>query len=233
MKISVQRDVYKKIDPKLRVAFIKLINVNNKVNLAESINLLKDAEDYIRLTYNKENIKNHYLIDSWSVLQQKLGKKARKHHSSVERIFDHVLSNKTLASKNVLDNLVSYFSLKNVIPVSVDDMDKLVGDITFKVSRGTEKAGKKKVENNVLIYQDSSRKDKVLGVKMDLWKSSRTKLSVNTTSALIHVEVLPPFSNKQLNSILDDMIGLIQSFTNAKCEKVILTEKNDIVEWDI
>ncbi|MBT3297789.1 hypothetical protein HN385_02605 [archaeon] len=231
MKISVQRDVYKKIDPKLRVALIKLVNIDNKTNLQESINLLKDAEDYIRLTYNKENIKNHYLIDSWSILQRRLGKKARKHHSSVERVFDHVLSKKTLSSKNVLDNLINYFSLKNVIPVSIDDHDKLVGDILFKVSRGTEKAGRKKIENNVLIYQDSARKDRVLGVKLDLWKSSRTKLSVNTKSALIHVEVLPPFSNKQLNSILDDMIGLINSFTNAKCSKVILTEKNDMIEW--
>ncbi len=64
MKITINKEVFKKFHPKFKVAFILLKDMDNSSKIQDSYHLLKEAEQLIRLTFNKDIVKNHHLISS-------------------------------------------------------------------------------------------------------------------------------------------------------------------------
>ena len=183
MKISITKDVFKSFNPKLSVPILIASDIDNKSKLQESRHLLQEMEEIIRLTFNNTTIKNHNLISPWRVAQEKYGAKARHYHTSVERLYKKVISGRTVASKDVLTNIMKYIALKHIIPLGVDDFEKIEGDVTFTLSKGTEKVNfVQKIKKGALFYRD---RKKVLGTKLDFWKNSKTNLTSNSTNALM------------------------------------------------
>jgi len=223
-KITINKEVFNKLHPKLRVAFILVKNVDNKKQLKESVLLLKDAEKYAQLTYNKDNLKNHGLVSSWALLEEKQLTKAKRKHSSLEKLFHKVLTKKKITAKDVVTNVVNYLSLKEIVPMSADDYDKIKGNLSIRLANGTEK---KNLRKGTLIYCDSAKKNKVLGSKLDQWKSPRTKVKPDSKNILIHVEALPPITTKQFYAVVNETVNLVKSFTGGSVKKVVLSKNKN------
>jgi DNA/RNA-binding domain of Phe-tRNA-synthetase-like protein len=222
MKITVKKKVFKKFS-NLKIAFLSVQNIDNNKKLKESIHLLNEVEHLIHLTFNKDTIKNHNLISPWAVAQEEFGKKAKHYHTSVERLLKKVLAKKSIATKNVLTNLMRYIALKHIIPFGIDNHDKIHGNLTFDLSSGKEKVSiLKKLKKNALYYQDEKN---VLGTKLDFWKSKKTILNNKSKSALIHFEVLPPITQKKLNEITKETVNLIKTFCGGGVKIYFLNEK--------
>lgn len=227
MKITIQKEVFRKFNPKFRMAFIHVQNLDNKSKLKESKHLLKEAEKMIKLTFNKETLKNHHLISPWSVAREHFGKEAKHYNTSVERLLKRVLKGRTVATKDVLTNILRYLSLKYIVPFGIDDPAEMKGELVFKLSKGKEKVGVlRKLKKNALYYKDAKG---VLGTKLDYWKSRRTKLVPQSFYALIHFEILPPLTTKQMNEIVKEANSLIRSFCNGKTKVFTLTKKKNSV----
>ena len=221
MKISIKKEVFKKF-PKIKIALILAENIDNKKKLKESIQLLQEVEQLIRLTFNKETIKNHHLIAPWAVAQEEFGKNAQHHHTSVERLLKNVLTGKSVVTKDVVTNLLRYLALKHIVPLGVDDYQKINGDLTFSLSSGKEKIDVlRKLKKGALIYGD---KKNILGTKLDFWKSKKTVLSKNSKSALIHFDILPPIDKKKLDILVKETKDLITSFCDGKVKVVVLNK---------
>tara|TARA_Y100000310_G_C20595428_1_gene770258 strand:+ start:607 stop:1293 length:687 start_codon:yes stop_codon:yes gene_type:complete len=226
MKISINKGVFRKF-PKLKMAFILVENVNNKSKLKESKHLLREMEQLERLSFNKDNLKSHQLISPWAAAQEGFGRKAKHYKTSVERLLHKVLKGKTTSTKDTLTNLVNYISLKNIVPVGVDDLKDLEGEITFAVASGEEKVGVlSKLKRGALFYKDDKG---VLGTKLDYWKNTRTKLSPKSTSVLLHLEILPPVTIKKMNEITREATSLIKSFCGAKTKVFVLDKKKKTI----
>jgi len=223
MNITINKEVFEKLHPKLKVAFILVKDVNNTEKLDASQLLLKEIEQYVRFTYNKDSLKNHHMVSSWAMMEERQLAKVKRKHSSLERIFHRVIDRREIAVKNVVQNLVYYLSLKNIIPMAVDDYDKLKGSLSVRLSKGTERSGLKK---GTLIYCDGA-KDKVLGSKLDLWKSPRTRVNPKTKNVLLHIEALPPITSKQFNAVVTDTVGMLRSFTGGRVKKVVLSKNKN------
>src|SRR3989344_6395934 len=121
MNISINKEVFKKLHPELRISLIKIENFDNQQKLKESRHLLHEMESLVRLTFNRDTPKTHHLIQPWEAAKQEFGKKARHYHTSVEKLLLKVLKGKSSAGNDVLSNLLAYISLKQIIPVSADD----------------------------------------------------------------------------------------------------------------
>lgn len=226
-KVKGNKDVFEQFS-KLKVGVLYAEKVNNSAKLEESQKLLKEMEGLIRLTFRKETLKNHDLISPWAVAQARFGKKAKHYHTSVERLMKQVLRRKTVTTKDTITNLVRYISLKNIIPFGIDDYDLIQGDLTFAVSTGKERAGLlKTLKPNALYYHDEKR---ILGTKLDYWKSSKTKLENGSIKALIHIEALPPIDGKKLDKVLDELKSLIKSFCGGKVKTFIIDKKKKEVK---
>ncbi len=221
--VRIKKEVFKKFNPDLKLVFFKIINLNNYNKVEESQHLLNEIEELTRLTSNKENIKNHYLISPWVVAQQEFGAKAKHYHTSIERLLKKVLNKKSVADKEVLTNLIRYISLKHLVPIGVDDLDKINGGVTFAIGSGKEKVSPLKVVKKGAIYYHDN--ENVLGTKLDFWKSKKTLPSKETTSALVHFEILPPLDKKQVENILQETEELIRVFCGGRIKKLVL-DKN-------
>lgn len=221
MNITINKEVFDKLHPKLKVAFIKVKDINNTEKLDEVVLLLKEVEKYVRFTYNKDTLRTHHLVSSWAMMEEKQMSKVKRKHSSLERIFHRILDRREIAVKNVVQNLVYYLSLKNIVPMAVDDYDKLKGNLSIRLAKGTERQGIKK---GTLIYCDNAKEGKVLGSKLDLWKSPRTRVNPKTKNVLVHIEALPPITAKQFNEVVRESVGLLRSFTGGRVKKVVLSK---------
>ena len=221
MKISIAPDVFVKF-PQLKVGLLVASNVDNKSKLARSTHLLHDAQRMVQLTFNKDSVRSHYLISPWTAAQQEFGKKAIHYHTCVERLLDDTLEKKPVAEKDVGTNLMRYLSLKYVVPLGVDDARKIQGDISFHISKiGSEKE---------LVYADQKS---VLGKKLDYWQSPRTRPAANSTALLVHLEALPPLTNRKVREILVELQSLIYTFCGGKTKIVLLHRRKPSVQLSI
>lgn len=229
MKISVEKEVFKRFHPQFQVAFILFNRIDNKTKLKESKELLKDVEKVVRLTFNKDSVKTHHLISPWNVAKQEFGKEAKHYHTSVELLLKTVLGKKTVATRDVLTNLIRYLALKQIIPMGIDDPQKIEGEMVFSIAGKDEKKQFKGIKNlpkGELYYHDQK---KVLGTKLDYWKNEKTKLTAKSNSALVHFEALPPFGSEQLIQLLKEAVNLVQSFCGGEVKVFVLNYKNDSV----
>ena len=225
--VRIKKEVFNKFNPKLRIGLIKVNYCDNKSKLKQSQQLLKEVEQVTRMTFNKTKIKDYSLIAPWRVAQEEFGKKAQHYHTSVERLLKVVLKRKSVATKDVLTNLVRYLSLKYLVPFGLDDYSKISGDLTFSLATGREKVGMlRKVKKGVLYYKDNKI---VLGTKLDYWKSKKTALSSDSKFALVHLEALPPVKVKELNRMVKEAKELISSFCQAEVKSAVLHQKKNFV----
>lgn len=228
MNLKIEEEVFQKFNPDLKIAFLLVENIDNKSKLKESLHLLREAEQMVHLTFNKDTIKNHNLIAPWAVAQEKFGKKAKHYHTSVEKLLKAVLKRKGVSSENVLTNLLHYLALKHVLPFGVDDLEKINGSLTFALAGGKEKVDVlRKVKKGVFYYHD---KKNVLGTKLDYWKSKKTALDKNSTSALVHFEALPPLDKKKLDALVNEAVNLVGSFCGGKSKVFVLDKKKSSVK---
>ena len=225
MKVTINKSVFEKLNPKFKVAFILVKKIDNDSKLKESYHLLKEAEQYVRLTYNKETIRNHHLISPWVAAQEGFGSKAKHYPSSVERLMKKVLSKHEASSKNVVGNIVNYLSLKRVVPMSCDDFDKMVGNLSLRLASGSEKKSiLTKASKGDLIYSDMSKKGGLLSAKLDFWKNPRTKIKSNSKNVLVHIEAMPPITTKEFNDIIKETSSLLKAFTGGSISKLVLSK---------
>jgi len=223
MKITAKKEVFKKFHPRFRVAFILAEITDNKTKLKESQYLLKELEDLTRLLFRKETIKTHHLISPWITIQQEFGPKAKHYQTAVEKLLTKVLRKKKIKTPNTLTNLINYLSLKHLVPITVDDFNKIQENLTFQLSTGKEKISPlKKLKKNALYYRDQKH---ILGIKLDFWKSPKTKPTKKTTTFLIHIEALPPITNKKLSAVTKETANLIKTFCQGTTKTFIL-DKN-------
>ncbi len=228
MKITVKKEVFQRFHPEFKVAFILAQNIDNKKRLKESLNLLQEVEDMIHLLFRKETVKTHHLISPWTTAQQEFGPKAKHYQTAVEKLLTKVLKKKKIKTSSTLTNLVNYLSLKHIVPLTVDDFNKIKGNLTFRLSTGKERISiLKKLKKNALFYRDGKR---VLGTKLDFWKSPHTKPDKKTTAFLIHIEALPPITSKKLNEVVKEAASLIENFCRGKTKSFILDKKKNSVK---
>jgi DNA/RNA-binding domain of Phe-tRNA-synthetase-like protein len=223
MKVSINKEVFEDFNPKFKVLLVSAKDIDNQVKFKESLNLLSEISELIKLTFNKETIKNHYLISPWAVAQEEFGNKAKHYHTSVERLIRKVISKKIINEKDTLTNVLRYLALKHIVPFGVDDYDKIQGDVKFSLASGKEKAGPlRTVKEGALYYQDKGR---VLGTKLDFWKNRSTTLTKYSRNVLIHFEILPPINAKKLNDLKKDVFDLIKIFCGGKIKVEVLDKK--------
>ena len=201
MKITISPQVFS-CYPELHLAFLYLKKIDNKRKLSESRHLFHDLRELTHLTFQKHN-----LLSPQAVARQDYGKEARHYHTSVEKLLQEILKRKRIAASDTLTNLLHVTMLQYLLPVGADDAQKITGDIAFAL------------QDNQIYYHDQER---VLGTKLDFWKNAQTALTPASTSALIHLEFLPPHGKEELQEILQKTKELLLNFCGGTATTLIL-----------
>ena len=212
MKITIKSEVFKKIHPKLKIVFIHAKGIDNQSKVQKANHLLAEIQKVTLLTFNKDTAKTHLLVAPWNVAKEEFGKKAKHYNTSVELLLQKALRKQKLNTKDTLTALLRYLALKHIIPLGIDDPAKIQGDITFELQKED------------LQYRDARR---ILGKKLDYWKNTTTALRPSSSSALIHLEFLPPVSPAKQKEILAEAIELVKAFCGGSVSAVVLDKKKN------
>ncbi|MBI4152548.1 hypothetical protein HY495_02450 [Candidatus Woesearchaeota archaeon] len=214
MKMTITPAVFSRLHPKLNLIFLHVTQMDNQSKAEEAAHLLKEVEKVIRLTFHRETIKNKMLLAPWSVAQREFGEGARHYQTSVEHLIKDVQHGKELATRTTITNLVRYVSLKYLVPLAVDDRSKIEGDLQFDVASGKKRTGLfRSLKKGDVYYHDAAR---VLGAKLNYWKSPKTLPTPETKEVLVHLDILPPVSKELQKKIVSELTSLIENFCNGR-----------------
>ena len=230
MKITIDKEILERFKG-YKMGVILCFDIDNK----EIDKMLKEVVEYIKLTFVPEDVAKHDLLAPWRIVYNEFGSKPASYHSSVEALIRRILNKGNIPKINKLVDIYNLMSLKHLVPIGADDLDKVDGNIKLCLASGNEKfvaIGSSEVENpdkGEAIYKDE--KD-VLCRRWNWRDADKTKLIPKTKNAVIYIEGLPPLSKEKFLGTLRETTALIRTFCDGKVEYHILDKHKPSLDFE-
>jgi lysyl-tRNA synthetase class 2 len=234
MKIKISEKIFEKFNG-LHVGVIIISQADNNGNCQEILSDIKLQETEIKSKYNAESLCSLPKIDAWRKAYAGFGAKPKEHRSSVENLYRMILKGGEIRHINKLVDIYNYISLKHMLPVGGEDLDKIHGDIelTFAgenenevILLGDKEA--KKPHPGEVIYKDSIS---AICRRFNWREAERTKLTEETKNCIMVIEGLPPATREELENALVELAEMVKKYCNAEVKFAILDEKNTELEF--
>jgi lysyl-tRNA synthetase class 2 len=233
MKLTISDKISKKF-PKLNVGIVIAKGINNKGKNKEIDHLLKEVENFIKLNFIPEDLAKSKLISPWRTVYSEFGAKPSKYHSSVEAMMRRILKGNRIPLISKLVDLYNYLSLKHIVPMGADDLDKVFGDIQLTSADGNEKfkpLGTDETEHpnkEEVIYRDDIR---VLCRRWNWRDCDETKITEDSKNVILYVEGIPPVTKSKLIEVCKELVDLITTFCKGEAKYYILNKTKNSVEF--
>ena len=234
MKFSIKKMVFDRF-PDLNVGVIVATNIHNKGEDEEIKKLLEEVEELIKDEYDLSTLDKHELINPWRHAYKRFGSTPEKFHSSVERLMREVLVSGRLKTLNKIMDIINYISLKYIVPIGIDDLDEVIGDVEIAVSDGTETfipigdEKKNKPNKGEIIYKDDIE---VLSRRWN-WKGCyKTRITFATHRAIIYIDGIPPLGKTDIENISKELGDMIKTSCDAEIQQFVLNKETPEIEFD-
>jgi lysyl-tRNA synthetase class 2 len=234
MKFAISEQILKKY-PKLNIGIVAAKGIDNTGRNKEIDKLLKEVEDYIQLNFTPSDLAKHDLISPWRTVYSEFGAKPSKYHSSIEAMMRRILKGSRVPAINKIVDLYNYLSLKHLIPMGSDDIDKVDGDILLAFADGSERfkpLGTPDITENPdkgeVVYKDNS---KILCRRWNWRDCDETKLTEKSKNVVLYVEGLPPVTKKKLTEVCKELADLIKTFCGGEVKYHILNKTKNSAEF--
>lgn len=214
--------------PEAKIAVVDAFGLNNHGEDSEIEALLRKAEENLSRMFQGSKVTEHPRVAPWREAYRKFGAKPKKYPSSIENLVRRTLKGARLRHINKLVDLYNGVSLRHLVPVGGEDLDRVEGDIVLTRAGESEPPVKLLGEHEErapgageVLYRDDN------GAICRRWnwkEADRTKLTEETRNAVLVIETLPPSSLGDLESAAADLAGLVQSHCGGKIRTRILDE---------
>lgn len=211
--------------PDYRCLLIVLKNVPTGPSNEASEALLQEAESTAKATLARIPVTDIPHIAAWRHAYKQFGSKP-KFRNSLEALTRRVEAG--LPRVNRLTDTYNAISVKHQIPLGGEDISKYDGSPFLKRAMGDEKfeikeGGEPFVEHpdvGEVVWCDAA------GVTCRRWnwrQGTRTALAPETTSTLIIMDVLDPYTDDALNAAADELVAtLSQGSSDVLVERRLL-----------
>jgi DNA/RNA-binding domain of Phe-tRNA-synthetase-like protein len=214
--------------PDALIGLVMVSGINNKTSGAESAEILERqvAETAGRLP--DEDMAALPSIAPWRAAYAQFGVKPSKVRSSIENLLRSAKSGR-LRSINPLVDLYNSVSLAYQLPVGGEDLDQIEGDIVLTRAAGSEHfvplggTATEPPPPGAVIYRDD------VGVICSCWnwrEADRTKLTEETTRAVLVIEAIPPVTREELELALTALGNRITAHLGGGHRILILDREN-------
>jgi len=139
MKLMVINSVFDEC-PELVLGIVILHDIDNSQNQAEITEMLRQAETAPPGKFGSTPVIEHPFIATWREAYRKFGAKPKDYPSSVENLTRRLLNGTKIGHINNLVSLYNTISLRHILPVGGEDLDKLTGDILLTRAGNDEPA---------------------------------------------------------------------------------------------
>ncbi|MBI4039070.1 hypothetical protein HY384_03885 [Candidatus Daviesbacteria bacterium] len=230
MKFKINPKIFEEFDkPVIGVIIAK--SINNKDNDPEISKLIREAETAQRKKLSGIDISTHSHITPWREAYRKFGSKPRDFRCSAEALSRVVLRGSEIRKINPLVDLYNLISIKYILPVGAEDLDKMEGDLKLTFADGTEDYIPLGEEENdppkpgEVIYRDD------LGVICRRWnwrEGDRTKITGETKNAVAVIESIASISIKEA---IEELAKLIKKYCGGEITIHYLNEDSKEIDF--
>ncbi|MFA4891147.1 MAG: arginine--tRNA ligase [Candidatus Gracilibacteria bacterium] len=235
MKFTIDPKIFEEFQ-NLKVGVITAKNIDNNRRISAVESLLRGVSMQRKREFEKKTLDEDPRILRWREAYARFGAKPSKYPSSIEALLARIIEDKEIPHINSLVDIYNYMSLKSVIPVGGEDMDKFYGDVKLTYAFGGEcfrpinTVEIKQVRTGEIIYKDRG------GVIVRRWnyrEAERTKITKDTHNALIVLEDLNDIQIEEFEKILYEFQDLIERYLGGDVAVYILTEDNNEIDLEI
>ena len=139
MKLSIADTIFDDF-PDLVLGVVVLHDIDNSTDNPEITKLLRKAEAELSGKFGSIPEIDHPHISVWREAYRKFGAKPKDYPSSIENLTRRVLNGATIGHINNLVSLYNTISLRHILPVGGEDLDKITGDILLTRAGNDEPA---------------------------------------------------------------------------------------------
>ncbi len=196
---------------------------------AEIAALLRNAEEEIQKKYTLEQLASVPKITDWREAYRKFGFKPSSHRCSVEALLRRVLQGKQLPSINPIVDLYNFVSIKHLLPVGGDDIDKVDGGITLTIADGTEhfvllgSEAPEKIVKGEVVYRDDKE---VLCRSWNYRECEKSKITAQTQNVCLVIEGLSHTTKEEISSACTELKELLNTYCKGAIQLRYYTGTN-------
>ena len=188
-------------------------NLENRVSDEFSDGLLSEAEALARAMFEGGKVAEHPHITAWREAFTAFGVKPNKMLNSAEALISRVVKGGELPRINWLADVYNALSVRHVLPIGGEDLDKAVGAQRLEIASGDEMFDTMK---DGQAFADHPQAGEVVwmddvGVTCRAWnwrQCVRTRLTEQTRNAYFVLDTLEPYS--QLELVASELEGYLK-----------------------
>ncbi len=228
MKFKIDPKIFEKF-PGLTIGVVICKNLNNSGTQEEVQKKIREQENNIRAKYNTETLSQTPRIDVWRKTYSAFGAKPKENKSSVENLYRLVLQGVNLRHINKLVDIYNFISIKHMVPVGGEDIDKIEGNVVLTFAEPNEPAvlllGDKEPRQphaGEVIYKDNIS---AICRRWNWREADRTKFTEDTKNCFLVIEGLLPVTKQEIEYAAKELNDLVQKFCCGNITYKILDEK--------
>lgn len=234
MNINIQPEIFEQW-PEAQLGLVFVTNANNRASLADWQPEQQRIEAVIREQFPKtEVVGQHPNIQAWRKVYKQFGSDPHDYRCSVEGLVRQVVKGNTIWGINPLVDLYNFICLKYVVPVGGEDCAKVKGGVRLMRASGTEPfvrlggTENEPPEPGEVVYTDT---EGVLCRRWNWREADRTKLTADTTSAILVIETIPPMTGELLQQATTELAQLVERWCGAVTQTKILNQTHPSVDF--
>jgi DNA/RNA-binding domain of Phe-tRNA-synthetase-like protein len=182
--------------PEVVLGVVAVHGIDNSGDGDALLGPLRREEERVRAALAGAQVSEHPHIAPWREAYRQFGAKPKDHPSSIENLVRRVLKGQAVPHVNPLVDLYNTISLRHLVPVGGEDLDRVQGDVLLTTATDREppvhllgEPEARAPKPGEVIYRDD------LGTLCRRWnwkEAERTKLTAATRHAFLVIEGLPP-----------------------------------------
>ena len=231
MEFRIDREVFA-LCPDVVVGTLVARGVDNRSEPPAVGELLAADTVAARSRIGAAPLRDHPHIAAWRETYARFGAKPSKYLSSIESLLKRAAAGSVRRISPVVD-LYNAISLRFLVPVGAEDLDRLAGDVRLTVAGDDEPAVRMLGEADAraphpgeVIYADDA------GAICRRWnwkEAERTKLTPDTTNVLLVIEGLPPVGEPLVRDALDAAADSIRTHCGGDFTIAMLSARHPAV----
>jgi arginyl-tRNA synthetase len=227
MKFRIEQSIFNQW-PAVKVGILVISAAKQTEEVPRISKLLRQTEEAVGVDLGELEVADVPEVTAWQVVYRQFGANPKEFRSSVEALLRRAKRGQSLPLVSPLVDLGNYLSLKYRLPVGVEDLDKITGDLELAAATGSEKGmylggdHEESAAPGEVIYRDT------VGFVCRRWnwrEGVRTAVTAGTTNAVLIVEALPPVTEKILAKVLAESRRLTKNYLGATVQTAILSVK--------
>jgi len=236
MKFKIEKEILEKFSG-VTVGVLIAKEIDNTGPTPEEIQEEKRAlQVKIRAQYpNTETLSQHPKIDVWRKAYSLFGGEPKKNKSSIENLYRKISNGKSIGQINKIVDIYNVISLKYMLPIGGEDLDKMQGDLLLTYAQENEVPilllGEKEArvpKKGEVIYKDA------LGTVCRRWnwkEAERTKLTETTKNIILVIESLSPIDPQETQQALQELKEKIEKYGGGKTTLKMLNATEPEIEF--